>query len=92
VSYSFGARAADKGALRATIEAEMDKVVASQPVHAADKAAVLAVADAYLDLLGAQPEGQDIVVSVHGSLGWNKPDEFTSVNVGFSAYYAPPQA
>jgi hypothetical protein len=50
-AFSFGAQAATKKDAKAKVEEEFDKVVEFQPIHARDKAAVLANAAAVIDLL-----------------------------------------
>lgn len=87
MSYSFSVMGATKDEAKTLIEAEFDKIIASQPVHAADKAAALAAAGAFIDLLTDPPEGKVVRVSMHGSLGWNEPDpkSFTGSGVGVSA-------
>lgn len=83
MSYSFSVRASSKAEAKDKIAAELDTVVTGQPVHAADRKAAQAAAEAFVDLLVDPVEGQLVNVSVSGSLGWRDPDgkEFTSSNV-----------
>lgn len=70
MSYSFNVRAASKAAVVAAASAELDKVVAAQPVHAAERAQAQAAVEAFVGLV-AEPEGtdQELSVSVNGSVG-----------------------
>ena len=68
MSYSFNVRAADKAAARAAVAAELDKVVEAQPLHSIDRIHAEAAADAFLDLIGDPGEGQEVSVSVNGSV------------------------
>lgn len=67
MSYSFSVRAATKAAALAKIVAELDKVVAAQPVHAADRPQAQAAAEAFVGLLPVD-ESRDVNVSVNGSI------------------------
>lgn len=91
MSYSFTVKAADKAAAKAAVEVEFDKVVATQTIHARDRAAVLANASAVIDLLEDNPD-KDITVSCNGSLSWGSPAEgeqvpLTGAGVGCNAYH-----
>jgi len=87
MSYSFNVQAANKAEAKTAAAAKFDEVVASQPVHVADKEAALAAAGAFIDMLTDPDESQIISVSMNGSLGWNVPDptSFTGAGVGISA-------
>jgi len=69
MSYSFSVQAATKAEAKAAVEAEFDKVVKFQPVHAQDKPAVLANAGAVIDLL-VDDDTMDISISCNGYVGW----------------------
>lgn len=89
MSYSFNIRAADKAAAKAAVAAEMAKVVETQPDHAVDQAAALAVAGTQIDLLKDEPD-MDVAVSMNGSIGWiaqPSAQNLTTASVGVSAYY-----
>lgn len=62
-------------------------VVDTQPSHATDRDAAVASASAFVDMLAEPGEGDEIAVSMHGSLGWkhDAPDQFHSASVGVSA-------
>jgi diadenosine tetraphosphatase ApaH/serine/threonine PP2A family protein phosphatase len=56
MSYSFSAIGADKEAAKAAVVEEFDKqVLACQPIHVRDRAAVIAHAHAMIDLLPDDP-------------------------------------
>lgn len=69
MSYSFNVRAATKAEAKTAVAAVFDKVVADQPTHEHDKAAVLANANAAIDLLADNDE-MDVEVSCSGWLSW----------------------
>lgn len=71
MSYSFSGRGATKAEVMEKVAAELDKVVAGQPIHAADRAQAQAAAQAFLDVLPDANGEQDIYVSVSGSVGWS---------------------
>lgn len=85
MSYSFTLRAANKADAKAAIEAKVTEVVAQQPVHAADQAAILANAQAILDLLPESKEGCEIGVTMNGYVSgtWqgNALEELTQASV-----------
>lgn len=91
MSYSFNVRAANKADAIAAVEVEFDKVVAGQPVHARDRAAVLANVNAVIDLL-ADDDTKDISVTCGGYVSWQsaEPPEqvpLTSASISASAGY-----
>ena len=85
MSYSFNVTAASKEEAKEKIAAELDKVVLSQPVHAADREQAQAAASAFIDVLADPADGEEIRVSVHGSVGWREEGKFTHANIGVSA-------
>jgi len=73
MSYSFSVIASDKSAAKAAVAAKFDEmVVAQQPIHARDRAAVLANAGAVIDLL-ADVDTKDVRVSCNGYVSWTNP-------------------
>lgn len=91
MSYSFSIQKATKAEAKAAVESQMAEVVQNQPTHVHDQLGACASAAAFIDLL-ADDESKDVVVSVHGSLGWRgsyaaAPADysFTSANIGVSA-------
>lgn len=90
MSYSIGVVAATIAAAREALAAKFDEtVVKPQPVHAKDREQALGAADAFLSLLGQQPDNHDVSVSLNGSLTWRNAEqsEFTWANVGVSCGY-----
>lgn len=70
MSYSFTVRAPSKAeALRETVT-KFEALVAAQPLHERDRAAVLANVASALALL-ADEENRDIMVSCNGYLSWH---------------------
>lgn len=90
MSFAFQVRKATKDEAKQAVAAEMQKVVDSQPIHAKDAEAVLAVANLYIDLV-ADDDTRDVHVAVHGSISNSTSDYSTEspvlgaqVNVGVS--------
>jgi len=85
MSFSFSKRAATKAALLLAVAVAMDEVIASQPYHSRDRAAVEATAKAYVDLLD-DDESKDVVISVSGSIAgdWRDNVPVTSTGVSLS--------
>lgn len=71
MSYSFNVQGASKASAKEAVAAKFDEVVASQPIHARDKAAALANANAVIDLL-VDDATHEISVSVNGYVGWQE--------------------
>lgn len=86
MSYSFGVRGATKVEALAMVVAELDKVVLSQPVHAADRDAAHAAAVAFVGMLVVD-ETRDVIVSVNGSVSSSEAG-ISSGSVSVSAYNA----
>lgn len=84
MSFSFSTRAATKAELKQKVAAELDAVVASQPVHAADRATGEAAANSFIDLLDEPGEGHEIRLSLNGSIS-TIDGNIQSVNFGFYA-------
>ena len=87
MSYSFSVKAATKAELGTKIQEELAKVVASQPIHAADTGQALTAAWSIFSLLPDDP-ARDITASISGSI-WKNEAGFQSVslnlNFGFAA-------
>lgn len=72
MSYSFSVIAANKAAAKSAVAAKFDEVVATQPIHARDRAAALGNANAAIDLL-VDDATLHVSVSVNGYVGWRDP-------------------
>jgi DNA polymerase/3'-5' exonuclease PolX len=91
MSYSFSVKAANKELAKQAVAAEFEKIIGYQPVHTRDCAAVLANANAVIDLLG-DDETKDVAVSCNGYLSWAtgtaEEAKFCSVNITCYASHA----
>jgi len=91
MSFSFTVAAADKAAAKAAAAAKFDEaVVAYQPMHARDRAAVLANVNAVVDLL-ADDDTKNVSVSCSGYLSWSGPTEspvISTASISCSATHA----
>ena len=87
MSYSFSVKASTKDEAKQKIAEQFDKVVEGQPSHADDKAAALATANAFIDLLTDVPKDHHVSVSINGSLSWNHdaPNKYVGASVGVNA-------
>lgn len=83
MSYSFVVTADTVEAATRQIREQFDIVVAAQPSHAADKEAAVVAAQTLVRILATPHEGDEIQVSMNGSLGWqhDAPEEFLHVNL-----------
>lgn len=96
MSYSFNVRAANKEAAKAAVAVKFDEMIAAgQPMHARDRAAALANANAVIDLL-ADDDTKDLVVSLNGYVSWSSHYDvpvsdatLTAAAVTASAGYTP---
>lgn len=85
MSYSFSVTAPSKAEAKEKIAAEFDKILASQPVHAADRASAQAAAEAFVDVLSGPADGEEIAVTVNGYVSLRAEGEFTGASVGVTA-------
>jgi hypothetical protein len=85
MSYSFVARAATREDVRQKLAAELDAVVAAQPIHAADREQALKAARSFLAILPEASKEQDFYVSVSGSVGWTDGNVITAASVNVAA-------
>lgn len=67
MSYSFAVRAATKAEAREKIAAQFDQVEIAQPCHMRDRAAVQALAFAFVDLL-PDDDSRDVRVTCNGHM------------------------
>jgi hypothetical protein len=87
MSYSFSVTAETKVDATRQIREQFDNVVLAQPSHAADKEAAVVAAQTLVRLLADPREGEEIYVSMNGSLGWkhDAPEEFLHANANINA-------
>lgn len=92
MSYSFAVTASSKVDATRQIREQFDAVVAAQPSHAADKEAAVVAAQTLVRILADPQEGDEIYVSMYGSLGWDQlgrdhdaPEKFIAAGVSISA-------
>jgi hypothetical protein len=88
MSYSFGVTADTKDEAGKKVEAELAQVVLSQPTHAADRQAAQDAAEAFIAVLRDPTEGEQIGVSMSGSLSGQAENIFTGASVNISAWIA----
>ncbi len=88
MSYSFNIRAADASLALAAVELEMNKVAERDIAHKADLSAHFAATSALIALARSPREGEELSVSVSGSLGWRiaepKPGQFESASLSIN--------
>ena len=90
MSYSFSVTADTMDDATRQIREQFDAVVAAQPSHAADKEAAVVAAQTLVRLLDVSGDGEEIYVSMSGSLGWNhdnhdNPEKFIHASVTINA-------
>lgn len=88
MSYSFTVSAETKAEAKEMLAAEFDKVVDGQPIHAADRDAAQAAAEAFVDILSEPGVDQQIIVNVHGAVSSLVEGEFIGANVGIGTALA----
>lgn len=89
MSYCFQIRAANKAEAKDKVNAELQKVVELQPIHAVDLAQAQAAAHAFIDLL-PDDDNRDVSVRVNGSVSWSGPESqpfVVGTGVGVSAAF-----
>lgn len=89
MSYSFQIVASTKDEVGKLVAEELDKVVASQPVHSNDRQPAQEAVAALLNLLVEPKDGECFRVNVSGSLGWVAENAFTNANVSVQVYISP---
>jgi hypothetical protein len=70
VSYSFSVTAPDSDAAMAAVQAELEKVVQTQPIHVMDMTEAHDATSALIEVLDSNAD-KDVKVSVSGSLSWH---------------------
>lgn len=89
MSFSFAVRGASIAAILPLAKAEMEKVVAAQPVHKFDATEVLETAQRYLRMASEPNEGSDIVLNVSGSVWFSDGNVLGGLSVGVGIAYGP---
>ena len=85
MSYSFHVRGATREEVAGKINVEFDKVVSSQPIHSADRAAAKAAGESFLALIPDAGATQDYYLAVSGWVSWNQEQVVIAANVSVSA-------
>jgi hypothetical protein len=85
MSYGFQLQCPDKASAKAAVSAKIAEIITHQAIHARDEAAILANANAVIDLLHDDAE-KDVHVSCNGYVSWsNGADvaaaQFSSVKI-----------
>lgn len=88
MSYSFVVRASNKAEANQKAVAQLDAIVASQPVHAHDVEQAKATVAAFVGML-VDDESRDVVVSVNGSIWYVEGAGVQSSGVGINASLQP---
>lgn len=70
MSYSFNFTAANRSEAKQKASTEMDRVVQQQPIHSNDQAQAKAAVESFIDIVPEPADGQQIAVSVSGSVSW----------------------
>lgn len=91
MSFSFNVRGATVALALAAVAVELDKVVAQQPVHAADREQIGKVVESHAALLTPDTE-RDVSIHVSGSISTSQVSEgappfITGVNVSVSVHH-----
>ncbi len=86
MSYSFSITANSKTDATRQIREQFDAVVVAQPPHAADREAAVVAAQTLVRLLADPSEGDEICVSINGSLSWTHGDPNRFVGANLSVY------
>lgn len=92
MSYSFSVKAPSAGALATAIGQQFDAIIASQPVHAADRDQVVAAVQALAGVMRAPTDSEDIGATVYGSVSSDPtqtPPTIEAVSVNISLGFTP---
>lgn len=75
MSYSISVRALTVTAAALAVSAKLDETAEQQPIHESDKAQALAVTEAFLALVRAPGEGEEVSVTVSGWLSKRRAED-----------------
>lgn len=84
MSYSFNVTAKTKDEIGIKVEAELEKVVSSQPTHEVDRQVAQDAAEALVDILTNTEENEIISVNVSGSVSWQGEGDYKSANLSIN--------
>ena len=85
MSYSFSVRGASKNDVLAEAKSKFDEVVAGERMHERDRPAALAAAEAFVGMLRDPGDGEVVVLTMYGSVGWEAEGALLSSGVSVSA-------
>lgn len=80
MSYSFSVLADTKDEAKQKVAEQFDAIVASQPVHEADRSAAQTAINAFIDVVAEPTEAQAVSVAAYGSLSWREEGQFYGAN------------
>ena len=86
MSYSFNVLAATSVLATAAVATKLDQTVSEQPIHEADKSQAQAAVDSLLPLLREPAEGEQISVSVSGSVSKYRAEDEGFNNLSLSVH------
>jgi L-fucose mutarotase/ribose pyranase (RbsD/FucU family) len=85
MSYAFAVRGTTKAQVMEKVSAELEKVVAQQPIHSIDRWKAYETATEFLAMVPNETGDKEFYVSVSGSLGWIEGNVVTSACVNVQA-------
>ena len=86
MSYSFTKAAPNKQDLMELVKEQLVVITEGQPIHSQDARQAEEAIRSYVDILPDPVEGEEVQVSVHGSVGWRNGDLVVQADIGISAY------
>ena len=88
MSYSFFVRKATREEAVTAVAQELEKVVASQPIHAADRWQAFETAVKAIYAVLPESNDKDVFVSMSGSVSWEGtyPESFSITGVTINVY------
>lgn len=89
MSFSFAVRGASIAAVLPLAKAEIEKVIAQQPLHSYDAPSVIELAERYLALASEPNEGSEITLNLHGSVWFFGDGVLGGLSGGVNISYGP---
>lgn len=86
MSYSISGKGATKAAALEALAVAFEAIVVNQPVHAADREMALKQAEVVTAFVVEPVDGQEVYVSLSGSLGWHEEGRFINASVNVYAH------